>query len=118
MRFKFRDRVKVLAPTSKILRPDGHISQGEFFEGTTGTVIRHDPAKDGYLLVIDCPELSAIMGENITATFRDHELELVSTAKIPDQALPGPFEYPVDQSSTLTKEQILKRKERKARQDD
>lgn len=119
MRFKFRDRVRVLAPKSKILRPDGHISQGEFFEGSIGTVIRYDPAKEGYLLVLDCPELSALMGENITATFREYELDIqisqpiLSESELPDLAKPGPWEYPIERPA-LTKEQRLKRQDRKA----
>jgi hypothetical protein len=115
MLFKFRAKVRILAPQSKILRPDGHVSQGEFFEGAIGTVIRYDPAKEGYLLVMDCPELSALMGENITASFKEYELQALEPdyAQRNPLAMPGPFEYPIEKPQTLTKEQRLKRQERK-----
>lgn len=138
MQFKFRDRVRVVSQPSKIVRPDGHVSQGEFFEGAEGTVIRHDPQKEGYLLVMDCPELSALMGENITASFREYELELVHSVKeqrekdeearkqvgtarpytVPGGTLTtnGPYFIPANTGENivpfLTKEQRLKRKAR------
>jgi hypothetical protein len=85
MEFKFRAKVKVKKAIGKILRPDGTASQAEFFDGTTGAVIRHDPVKGGYLVVLDCPEIAAAMGETITAYFSEHELE--------------PLDYPLDKSA-------------------
>lgn len=106
MKFKFRDRVRVLYHGGVILSPDGSANQGEFFEGVPGYIIRYDPQKDGYLVLIDCPELKEIMGEFITASFRESELELVELRpqatpvtprapklKTPAQAKPGPHEY-------------------------
>lgn len=84
MQFKFRDRVKVKAFTSPILRPDATITQCEFFQGTEGIVIRHDPAKGGYLVVLDCPEVSSAMGETITAYFNEYELEPAPPLAMPD----------------------------------
>lgn len=75
MEFKFRSPVRIKKAIGRILRPDGTASQAEFFEGTTGMVIRHDPQKGGYLIVLHCPEISAAMGETITAYFSEHELE-------------------------------------------
>ena len=103
MDFKFRSKVRVKKAIGKILRPDGTASQAEFFEGSTGSVIRHDPQKGGYLIVLDCPEISAAMGETITAYFSEYELEPLDhptdrsahdlTAGTPAESLPGPFEY-------------------------
>lgn len=110
MKFRFRARVQVKPFTGKILRPDGSGSQSEFFQGTTGAVIRYDEAKGGYLVVLDCPEIKAAMGETITAYFSEHELEesvsvismtyatsgYSSTGSANPQASFGPFEYPSD----------------------
>lgn len=95
MEFKFRDRVRVKPMASKLLRPDGVPSQSEFFAGSEGIVIRHDPAKGGYLIVLDCPEVSSAMGETITAYFNEYELEAFPQIAfpVPDAAKPGPFEY-------------------------
>lgn len=113
MEYKFRSKVKVKKAIGKILRPDGSASQAEFFEGSTGSVIRHDPQKGGYLIVLDCPEISAAMGETITAYFSEYELEGLDwpidhsahqpkmASGIPAESLPGPFEYnEPDQSLT------------------
>lgn len=98
MEFKFRDRVRVVKSSGIILKPDGTISQSAFFAGTTGAVIRHDDKKGGYLVVLDCPEISAAMGETITAYFSEKELEPAESIAfpLPDQARPGPFEYDTD----------------------
>ncbi len=109
MLFKFRARVRVKAHVSKLLKPDGSASQTEFFQGTTGAVIRHDDAKGGYLVVLDCPEIKAAMGETITAYFAERELEALEAVQVnsigtgpgvvfsvPDLAKPGPFEFPPD----------------------
>ncbi len=84
MEFKFRDRVKVKEFQSSILRPDGVATQAGFFQGSEGIVIRHDPAKGGYLVVLDCPEVQAAMGETITAYFNEYELEPAPPLVIPD----------------------------------
>jgi hypothetical protein len=96
MEFKFRAKVKVKSSVGRILRPDGVTTQAVFFEGTEGIVIRHDPVKGGYLVVLHCPEVSAAMGETITAYFNANELEPIATAAASDVGLAAglPFEYP------------------------
>lgn len=104
MDFKFRAKVKVKKAIGRILRPDGTASQAEFFEGSTGSVIRHDPQKGGYLIVLDCPEISAAMGETITAYFSEYELEPITLAAyaLPDAAKDGPFEYRTESDNGIT----------------
>lgn len=77
MEFKFRAKVRVKSSVSKIIRPDGVASQAAFFAGSEGTIIRHDPQKGGYLIVLNCPEVAAAMGETITAYFNENELEAI-----------------------------------------
>lgn len=107
MEFKFRDRVKVKEAQSKILRPDSTVTQAGFFAGTEGIVIRHDPQKGGYLVVLDCPEVSSAMGETITAYFNEYELD------------PAPMHYtPEYQTGTpdpMTQYQITKAKNNRAK---
>ncbi len=92
MEFKFRDRVRVKPAISKLIRPDGVPSQSEFFSGSEGIVIRHDPAKGGYLIVLDCPEVSSAMGETITAYFNEYELEPAQPPSVQGADL-GSFEF-------------------------
>lgn len=120
MLFKFRDRVRVKPATSKLIRPDGVPSQSEFFAGSQGIIIRHDPAKGGYLIVLDCPEVSSAMGETITAYFNEYELEAFPQIAfpIPDAAQHGPFEYPSENTEAtpnLTQWQITKAKNNRAK---
>lgn len=101
MEFKFRAKVKIKKAIGKILRPDGSASQAEFFEGSDGIVLRHDPQKGGYLIVLNCPEVSAAMGETITAYFSEYELEPLDQSPEQQAAVAGinaglPFEYPAD----------------------
>ncbi len=122
--FKFRTRVKVVNRSGLILRPDGVQTQSAFFEGVEGSVVRHDEAKGGYLVVIDCPEIKAAFGETITAYFLESELDeipaqaltLTSSSsgrlamfEMPDHAKPGPFEYPTqDEPLTGYRAQVIK----------
>ncbi len=107
MDFKFRATVRVKPAVSKILRPDGVPSQAEFFEGSEGTVLRYDPVKGGYLLVLNCPEVAATMGETITAYFNEYELE-------PIQALTPPrFVY--EQTEALAPYQAVRAKNNRAK---
>lgn len=118
MDFKFRQRVKVKKAPGLILRPKGVPSQAEFFEGSEGIVIRHDPDKGGYLIVLDCPEVSSAMGETITAYFNDYELEQAPPKPtgiawpVPEHAQDGPFEY---RSEPMTGYQTTKAKANRAK---
>lgn len=105
MEFKFRAPVKIKKALGRILRPDGTASQAEFFEGSTGLVIRHDPQKGGYLIVLNCPEISAAMGETITAYFSEHELEPIEQTPQEEAREVGlaaglPWEYPAEPGTT------------------
>lgn len=118
MLYKFRTRVRIKAPSKLItnLTLPGVQSNAAFFEGTEGAVIRHDPDKGGYLVVLDCPEVKAAMGETITAYFGEAELEPLSIPvalrgepqtphwKAPAQAQDGPWEYGDGGSGTSVKD--------------
>lgn len=116
----FRTRVRIKHTPTKIVRPSQQQTQTEFFQGVQGIVIRHDEETNkGYLVVIDCPEVKAAMGETITAYFYENELEIVeppphladipitevmaqeaekgdANYTAPDLASIAPMEYPQD----------------------
>lgn len=118
MDYKFRAKVKIKKAIGKILRPDGSASQAEFFEGSDGIVLRHDPQKGGYLIVLNCPEVSAAMGETITAYFSEYELEPLDQSPEEQAHNAGinaglPFEYPAE--SQITGYAAIRAKNNKAK---